>query len=168
MKFLPNILITLSSILMLFLAACSDTTQTTKPTNNLSTNQSNNQTNVATETAAKTANNEPQDHSKSSKGGQVVETGKYHIEFVPVNEANGTHLDLYLLTSNNHEAVSDAKVKAQVQLPNGEQKSLDFAYDAKGKHYAVLLPEKAPGEYKVVILSEVAGEKVNSRFSFNR
>ena len=56
----------------------------------------------------------------------------------------------------------------QVQLPNGEQTTLDFDYDAAGKHYYALLQEKAEGDYKMVILTEIAGEKVNGRFSFNR
>ena len=35
-------------------------------------------------------------HSKPNQGGQVVESGKYHLEFVPASEANGTHIDLFL------------------------------------------------------------------------
>ncbi|MFB2937430.1 hypothetical protein ACE1B6_19455 [Aerosakkonemataceae cyanobacterium BLCC-F154] len=164
MQFYPKSLVILSSIFMLSLAACSNTVEATNPAANVSANP----TNSATETTAKTGDNHGHDHAKASKGGQVVETGKYHIEFVPIKEENGTHLDLYLLTGDSHEPVSDAKVKAQVQLPSGEQKTLNFSYKAKDKHYGVLLPEKAVGEYKVVILSEVGGEKVNSRFSFKR
>jgi hypothetical protein len=59
-------------------------------------------------------------------------------------------------------------VTAQVQLPNGTQKSLDLKYDADGKHYTAMLPGSAPGEYKVTILSDLNGEKVNGRFSFKQ
>lgn len=104
----------------------------------------------------------------ANKGGQVIESGKYHLEFVPVKEADGTHLDFYLQTGDNHEAVSNAKVTAQVQLPDGSQKEVPLTYDAAGKHYAALLPEKSTGEYKVAVLSEINGEKVNGRFSFKR
>jgi hypothetical protein len=101
-------------------------------------------------------------------GGQVVESGAYHLEFVPEKEATGTHLDFYLKKGDAYAAVPDAKVTAQVQLPDGTQKSLGLKYDAKGKHYAGLLVEKAKGDYKVAILSEVGSEKVNGRFSFSQ
>lgn len=41
-------------------------------------------------------------------------------------------------------------------------------YDDDGKHYAVLLPSNAAGEYKVAVLSDIKGEKMNGRFSFKR
>ncbi|MCP2730276.1 hypothetical protein [Limnofasciculus baicalensis] len=110
------------------------------------------------------------DHTKSSKGGQVVETGSYHLELVAENEDNGTHLDLFLQKGDNHESVADAKVTGKVQLPDGREKSLDFKYDAEGKHYAVLLSEKATGEYQVKITADINinGEKAEGRFSFNK
>ena len=104
----------------------------------------------------------------SQAGGQVVESGAYHLEFVPEKEDTGTHLDFYLKKGETHTVVPDAKVTAQVQLPDGTQKSLDLKYDAKDKHYTGLLAGKAKGEYKVTILSEVGGEKVNGRFSFSQ
>ncbi|PSB32505.1 hypothetical protein [Chlorogloea sp. CCALA 695] len=106
--------------------------------------------------------------SQASKGGQVVESSGYHLEFVSEVENNGTHLDFYLQKSDNHEAISNAKVTAQIQLPDGTQKSLHLPYDAGGKHYAALLPEKASGEYNIAILSDISGEKVNGRFTFKR
>ena len=106
--------------------------------------------------------------SQASKGGQVIESGVYHLEFVPEVENNGTHLDFYLQKSDNHEAIFNAKVTAQIRLPDGTQKSLSLAYDAGGKHYAALLPEKTSGEYNVAILSDISGEKVNGRFTFKR
>lgn len=100
--------------------------------------------------------------------GQVVEVGAYHLELMPEVEGESTHLDLYLQKGDSHEAVSDAQVTAQVDLPNGTQQSLDMDYDAEGKHYTALVPSSAPGEYKVAVLSDIGGEKVNGRFSFTK
>lgn len=108
------------------------------------------------------------DASISSEGGQVVEVGAYHLELVPSAAPDGTHLDLFLQRGDNHEAISDAKVTAQVELPDGSQQSLEMEYDAEGEHYVVLLPSSDAGEYKVAMLSDIAGEKVNGRFSFSK
>ena len=105
---------------------------------------------------------------EAKQGGQVVEVGEYHLELVPVIDADSTHVDLYLQQGDSHEAIPDAQVTAQVDLPDGTQQSLDMDYDAEGEHYAALLPSDAAGEYKVAILSDINGEKVNGRFSFSR
>lgn len=102
------------------------------------------------------------------KGGQVIESGPYYLELVTTNEANGTHLDFFLQKGNNHEPIPNAKVTAQVQLPNGRQQALNLQYDAAGKHYYAELPGTTTGEYKVVILSDIQGEKVNARYTFKR
>ncbi|MUL37024.1 hypothetical protein [Gloeocapsopsis dulcis] len=101
-------------------------------------------------------------------GGQVIESGPYHLEFVHAAEPNGIHLDFYLQRGDNHEPIPDANVTAQVQLPDGTPKTLNMEYDAAGKHYTATLPGQASGEYRIAILSEVNGEKVNGRFAFNR
>lgn len=116
-----------------------------------------------TETATATS-----DHSAASRGGQVVESGLYHFELVPVPEADGIHLDLYLQTGDTHEAIADATVIAQVQLPNGTQQALPLEYDAEGEHFFAFLPSQAAGEYKTVIQTDIKGEKVNARFSFSK
>ena len=118
----------------------------------------------STETAASPAS----DHSAPAKGGQVVETGKYHLELVPVPEADGIHLDLYLQTGDDHAAIADATVTAQVQLPDGTTQELPLEYDAPGEHYFAFLPSQAAGEYRVAILTDVNGEKANARFTFNK
>ncbi len=112
------------------------------------------------------AKTESQVQGKPNQGGQVVESGAYHLELVTLPEENGVHLDFFLQKGDNHEAIPDAKVKAQVKFPDGTQKALDLEYDASGKHYAILLPTKVPGEYQVAILSDIKGERVNGRFNF--
>ncbi|MBE9016984.1 hypothetical protein C7Y66_21815 [Chroococcidiopsis sp. CCALA 051] len=106
--------------------------------------------------------------SKPKKGGQVVESGAYHLELVPVKEDKGMHLDFYLQRGDNHEAIPNAKVTAQIQMPDGTQKTLPLKYDSKGKHYAALLASKASGQYQVKVTADIKGEKVNGRFSFKQ
>ncbi len=165
MKSLKLGAIVLGSIGLIFVGACS----------NQSANSEDSAANQ-TETLAKKGHskNDGHDHSKNEKegehshGGQVIESGQYHLEFVAEPNDDGTHMDFYLEKGEKHEKVSDAKVTAQIQLPNGEQKTIPLEYEADEKHYHAILPEKASGEYKVAILSEVNGEKVNGRFSFKR
>ena len=165
MKSLKSLLIVLGSVSLFFLGACGDNNQATNseisPTS----------TKPAESTAQPTdaAKTESSGHAaKPLKGGQVVESGSYHLEFVPVKENNGTHLDFYLQKGDNHEAIPNAKVTAQVQLPDGTQKSLDLPYDAEGKHYAALLPEKATGQYQVKVTADISGQKADGRFSFSQ
>jgi hypothetical protein len=103
-----------------------------------------------------------------NEGGQVIESGAYHLELVPVPEPDVTHLDLFLQKGDNHEAIPDAKVTAEVDFPDGTHQSLEMEYDAQGKHYMTILSTDAAGDYKVAILSDINGEKVNGRFTFSR
>jgi hypothetical protein len=103
-----------------------------------------------------------------SRGGQVVESGKYHLELVPEKEASITHLDLYVEKGDTHDVVADAKVIADVQLPGGKQEKLALSYDASGKHYAAALPGKAPGQYQVKVTAIIGTDKADGRFSFSR
>jgi hypothetical protein len=105
---------------------------------------------------------------KPQAGGQVVESGSYHLEFVPEKEAGGTHLDFYLQNGDTHTPIPDAKVTAQIQLSDGTQKSLDFEYDSAGKHYKALFSDKTKGDYQIAVLSDIKGKKVNGRFSFKQ
>lgn len=115
----------LASFGLLFLGACSDGNQTASTDNNSSvtSNSGSGSPTTAASPAAK-INNE---HGES-KGGQVVETGIYHLEFVPEKEASATHMDLYLQKGDNHQTVPNAKVTAQVQLPDGKQKTIPLTY----------------------------------------
>jgi hypothetical protein len=158
---------------LVVLGGCSNGNQTSNSAPNPSPTSA--PTPAQTTTAAKPtdatsspATTQAQEKGKSNQGGQVIESGIYHLELVTVKEANGIHLDFFLQRSDNHEAIADAKVKALVELPDGTKKNLDLEYDAAGKHYAVLLPATAAGEYKVAILSDIKGERVNGRFSFTR
>ncbi|WGV24989.1 hypothetical protein [Halotia branconii] len=150
---------------LIFLGACSNSNQTANTNNNTSvtSNPSSGSPTASASPVAKTNN----EHG-ASHGGQVVETGSYHLEFVPEKEANATHMDLYLQTGDNHETVPNAKVTAQVQLPDGQQKTIPFNYDAKDKHYTGLLNEKASGQYQVKITADIKGEQATGRFNFNR
>jgi hypothetical protein len=145
-----------AGVLGLFpLGACSSGTQTTTSSPEA----------VSTAASAPASGKKP---VSMSEKGMVVEAGAYHLELVPEKEAGETHLDLFVQKGDTHEAVPSAKVTAQVQSPDGSQKSLDMKYDAEGKHYAAKLSGAAAGEYKVTVLSEINGEKVNARYSFKQ
>jgi hypothetical protein len=155
----------LGSASLIFLGACGNNNQATN-SDSTSTSAKPAESTAQQTDAAKT---ESSGHAaKPLAGGQVVESGPYHLEFVSVKEDNGTHLDFYLQKGDNHEPIPNAKVTAQVQLPDGTQKTLPLTYDAEGKHYAALLPGKATGQYQVKITSDIDGQKVDGRFSFNQ
>ena len=107
-------------------------------------------------------------HSHGGQGGQIIESGPYHLELLTAQETDGTHIDFFLQKGEAHDPIPNANVTAQVQLPDGSQKSLAMKYDAEGKHYYAVLPGTMPGEYKVAILSDIQGEKVNARYTFKR
>jgi hypothetical protein len=155
-------LIIFSSVGLLFLGACSNNNQTSNP----NSSQAASPTNSPSETTKKSETKA--DHPEVSQGGQVIEVGAYHLELVTQKEDSGTHLDLYLQKGDNHEAIPNANVTAQVQLPDGSQKNLDLKYDADGKHYTALLSEKLTGQYQVKMTADINREKVNGRFSFNQ
>lgn len=154
-QFIPALLLTSA----LTLAACGGTETATVPDTTAAPV-------AASPTEPETAAADPTDHSAATKGGQVVETGAYHLELVPIPEADGIHLDLYLQTGDTHEAVANAAVVAQVQLPDGTQQALPMEYDAAGEHFFAFLPSQTAGEYRTVIQTDINGEKVNARFSF--
>jgi hypothetical protein len=104
----------------------------------------------------------------SSKGGQVVESGKYHLELVPEKSANETHLDLYLQKGDSHESVTDAKISGEIQAPDGQSKPITFIYDAEGKHYAGVVLRKTTGAYQLKVTANVGADKADGRFSFDR
>lgn len=151
---------------LVFLAACSSNpTTTSSPTDNPPAASKPALSPSPAASPGKTATNTT---SHGGQGGQVIESGPYHLELLTVNEANGTHIDFFLQKGDAHEPIPNAQVTAQVQLPDGTQKALNLKYDAAGKHYYSVLPGTATGEYKVAILSDIQGEKVNARYTFKR
>ena len=164
MKPLTSGIIVLASAGLLLLGACSKESKTSDSASNNSTTPTAETASPAATTTAKT------DSSKGGKsnGGQVVESGKYHLELVPEKGSNETHLDLYLQKGDSHEAVTNAKVTADVQLPDGKLKTLPLSYDASGKHYAAVLKEKITGQYQVKITATIGNEKADGRFNFVR
>ncbi|MEG4229484.1 hypothetical protein QUA35_25510 [Microcoleus sp. N9_B2] len=159
MKSLNSSLIVLGSVGLLFLGACSKGDEANEP----------NTTPASPPVASQPASSTPAtDPATATKGGQVVKSGAYYLEFVPEKEATGTHLDLYLQKGEKKEPVPNAKVAAKVQLPNGNQQTLDLKYDADGKHYAVVFPVKEAGNYPVKVTADINGEKVDGRFTFNQ
>ena len=153
----------ISALGLLFLGACSSGNQAT---NSASSPAASTPALTQPSPAASPAQSASSDHG--GQGGQVIESGPYHLELVTGKETSGTHLDLFLQKGDNHEAISNAKVTAQVQLPDGTQQSLDMKYDTGDKHYTAILPSAVAGKYKVVILSDINGERVNARYSFTR
>jgi hypothetical protein len=166
MKLLTSGLIVITSAGLLMLGACSKAAKTSDST---STNSAAppTETTAATKPMANDGQME-KSHMSPKKGGQVVEAGKYHLELVPEKEADKTHLDFYLLRGDNHQIVPDAKVTADLQSPDGKQKTLPFSYDASDKHYAAVVNEKTSGQYQVKITAIVGSEKIDGRFNFNR
>jgi hypothetical protein len=164
MKSIKSLLVVFSSVSLIFLGACGNE----NPTTNAESSPTPAET-MAQKTDSNSNTTESSGHAPVPQaGGQVVESGPYHLEFVPVKEDSGTHLDFYLQKGDNHEPIPNAKVTALVQLPDGTQKTLDLPYDAEGKHYAALLPGKVSGQHQVKITSDVDGEKVDGRFSFSQ
>lgn len=170
MKFTQSVSLTFAAVGLLFLGACAS--GGTPPASTEASPSTSAIASPATSPEAMSPAMSPEAMAKGSgagsQGGQVVEAGAYHLELVPEPETDAIHLDFYLQKGDNHEAIADAKVKAQVQLPDGSQKSLDMKYDAEGKHYTVALPGTVAGKYNVAILSDISGEKVNGRFNFTK
>jgi glucan-binding YG repeat protein len=168
MKPLTSGIIVLASAGLLLLGACSNGAKTS---DSASTNSAAPIAETTTPAATKTmasAEHSGKSPMSPKKGGQVVESGKYHLELVPEKEGNSTHLDFYLFQGDQHEIIPNAKVTADVQLPNGKQKTIPLSYDTSGKHYAAAVGEKATGQYQVKITATIGSEKLDGRFNFNQ
>jgi hypothetical protein len=164
MKSLKLATVILGSIGLIFVGACSN--QDTN-SNDSAANKPETET-VAQKTPIQTEPVTEKKEDKHGRGGQIIETGEYHLEFVAAPSDKGTNIDFFLEKGEKHETVSDANITAQVQLPNGEQKTIPIKYEASENHYHGTISEKVAGEYKVAVISEVNGEKVNGRFNFKR
>jgi len=162
MTMIKSLLLTASSASLLFLGACSGGNPTATAPASQSTPSSTSQP-IASPTSPTAT-----EKQGSKQGGMVVESGPYHLELMPSKEGSNTHLDLLVQKGDNHEAIPNAKVTAQVQLPDGSQQSINMVYDAPEKHYAGKVASVVAGEYKVTAQAEIAGEKVNARFNFKQ
>ncbi len=160
--------ITLASLGLFVLSACSSGNQTSNPAPAATPAASNPIASAVGSEKSSNAMTGEKHGEQGGKGGQALEIGVYHMELVPEKEADLTHLDVFLQKGGNRAAVPNAKITAQVQLPDGTQKTLEFKYDPAEKHYTAKLPGAVAGEYKVAILSDINGEKVNGRFNFKR
>ena len=169
MKLSTSGIIVLASAGLLLLGACSKESKTSdSASNNAATPTAEMAPPAVTTSPATTTVKAESSKGGKSQGGQVVESGKYHLELVPEKGSNETHLDLYLQKGDAHEAVANAKVTADVQLPDGKLKTLPLSYDASGKHYAAVLKEKVTGQYQVKITATIGNEKADGRFNFDR
>ena len=168
MKPLTSGIIVLASAGLLLLGGCGKAAKTDDAANSPST--------APAETTAPATSTKPMTNGERSakspmspkKGGQVVESGKYHLELVPEKEDSGTHLDFYLLQSDTHESVATAKVTADVQSPDGKQKTIPLTYDVSGKHYTAPMGEKAKGQYQLKVTATIGSEKIDGRFKVDQ
>jgi hypothetical protein len=168
MKLTKTHIFLVASLGLLVLGACSSGNQATNTANSPATSPAATQPSTTDSATPMAKSDAMKAGSHGGQGGQVIESGPYHLELVTGKETDSTHIDFFLQKGDNHEAIPDATVTAQVQLPDGSQKSLTMQYDANDQHYTAILPGSIVGEYKIAILSDIDGEKVNGRFTFAR
>jgi hypothetical protein len=126
MKLLTSGIMAIASAGLLMLGACSKAAKTSDET---STNSATPPAETTTAKQPTVSDGQPEkSHMSPKKGGQVVESGKYHLELVPEKTGSNTHLDFYLVRGDNHQIVPNAKVTANLQSPDGKQKTLPFSY----------------------------------------
>jgi hypothetical protein len=157
MTLIKSLLFVVSGASLVVLTACSGAEQ---PISSASPEA------AMTPTAVASASSVATPDAKDQAGGIVVESGGYHLELKPEKEGTAVHLDLFLQKSDTHVSVPDAKIKADVQLPDGSKKTVAMVYDSAEKHYTAKLAEATAGEYKVAVQSDIGGEKINARFNF--
>jgi hypothetical protein len=110
----------------------------------------------------------PAPQRSAQQGGQVVESGKYHLELVPEKSASETHLDLYVQRGDDHQAIAGAKVSGEIQSPDGQSQKIAFSYDTAGKHYFGIVPGKKAGAYQLKVTAIMGSDQADGRFSFER
>jgi hypothetical protein len=102
--------------------------------------------------------------------GQAVEVKGHHLELVVALEGKQTHMDFYVLGPSG-KPLPDANVRFQVITPDGRKLMLPLSYEPEHGHYGALLPSDSQGsypkgQYKVVALTTVGGQKLNARYTF--
>jgi hypothetical protein len=168
MKMLKTSSIALMSISLL-LGACGTSEQATNTQSTTTTSTEKTET-KSPEVAKTEAADKPKETAKTGSGhkGQVVQSGKYHFELSPDLHEGAIHLDT-TIHGESDKAITNAKLIAQVQSPDGTSKTLPITYNTEEKQYTATLPmSKTNGDYKVAIQAEIDGEKINTRFSFKK
>jgi hypothetical protein len=168
MKVITTSLITLTSISLL-LGACATNEQAPNTQNTITTSTEKTEPKPETTDRPTEAAKTDKDGGHGAGGhhqGQVVQSGKYHFELNPDLDKDSIHLDT-TVHDDSDQAIANAKLVAQVQLPDGTNQTLPILYSTEEKKYTAKLPvSKTTGDYKVTIQAEIDGEKINTRFSF--
>ncbi len=99
---------------------------------------------------------------------QIFTSGPYHLELIAESKGHGVNLYFHLESNTSYEPILGAKVTALVQMPTGNQETLNLQYEAEGEHYVGSLETQAKGEFRVTIMTDINGEKVSTNYSFNR
>jgi hypothetical protein len=170
MKMLKTSLIALTSISLL-LGACGTSEQATN-TQNTTTTSTEKTAAKSPEVAKTEATDKPKESANGGHGagghhkGQVVQSGKYHVELSPDLKKDSIHLNT-TIHGDSDKVITNAKLVAQIQSPDGTNQTLPILYNTEEKQYTGKLPvSKTTGDYKVAIQAEIDGEKINTRFSF--
>jgi len=100
-------------------------------------------------------------------GGQAIEVQGYNLELATEAQGPNIHIHFYLMDMKDR-IVTNAQIKLQVTTPDGIKIAQALRYNAKEQGYVGDLVTVAKGEYKVVVLTTIAGEKINARYTFKR
>lgn len=155
-------------VTVLFLSSCSNAEKTAQAPASNAVIESTASTSKENKESPKAKEEGKTKKEHSGKGGQVVESGAYHLELVPEKTEANTILELYVQKGDDHQAIPDAKVSGEVQYPDGQVKPVTFVYEDKEKHYEGTVPGKAAGSYQLKITTAVGKDKVDGRFNFDR
>jgi len=159
-----------SSVSLIYLSACSSNDSVTKIESSLVSQAPSSQPEKIVKEGEKHIETDPHKHAgvgKDGHSGQVVQVGKYHVEFRPDPDKDTIHLDT-VVHGDKDKQIVDAKLLAQVQLPDGSNKTLPVLYNPEEKQYTAKLPVGGAGDYKVVMQVDANGDKFNARFSFKK
>ncbi|MFM7425614.1 MAG: hypothetical protein ACKO7W_11585 [Elainella sp.] len=159
-------LLVLTGVTVLNLSACASNPSSTAPTASAPAASAPAAAPSPTPAAAASPAPATTQNAVAQHGGQVVEAGDYHLELLAIPEGENMHVDFWLLMGADHATIGDAQVTANVQFPDGTQKTVDMSYDQAGQHYKAYIPGFVSGEYRVVIQTDRQGKKVNGRFNF--
>lgn len=120
----------------------------------------------ATKSDSEKKSGDGHDHKEGANHTEAVKVGDYSMELESHKEGDELHFDFHL--HKGKDEVMGAKVTAQLQMPDGSQKSMEMPFDAKEKAYVAKLENSAAGEYKVAVLTDLKGEKMNARFTIKQ